>query len=353
MSGKLNFKNIFDAYNKANEKVWAHDRKLTIGASEAFGCIRQAWFKKLGEKFGFKPDPDFVNGWGATTRGDIIEMHHAVPALKNFLPEGAKLLGAGKTQQTLVVGKNSATPDGLITGLSSDCLTDYGVKDIESNCILVEFKSVDPRITLRKPKDIHAGQVQQQLGIIRKKSKLKPMYAVIIYFNASFLDDMKIFPIRFDEGIWASAQERARVVYSTEDPAKLMAEGKLESNGCEYCPFKMACDSVMKGSHPFKGTDSPDEETIAEVARLAEAKEAAAEKKKKAEREENLASEELKEYLRDKKVKGIRSDDVSVSFAFSDGRITLDKAAIEADGVDLTKYEKKGAPFETLRVKLN
>lgn len=349
---KLDFKAIFDEYNVANQKTWGHDRKLTVGASEVFGCIRQAWFKKLGEENGFLPDPDHVSGWGATSRGDIIEQYHAVPALKGHLPADIRILGAGKRQQTLVVGKNSATPDGVLTGLAKDALANYGVEDIEGDCILTEFKSVDPRITLRKPKDIHVGQVQQQMGIIREKTPLRPMYAVIMYFNASFLDDMTIFAVRFDEGMWKNAKTRANLVYSTTNPAKLPAEGKLE-NACEYCAFKVACASVMKGSHPLHGSKSPKPEVMKEIERLAIIRQDAQDKKNAAEREEALATEDLKEYLRVNNVKGGKSDTVSVSYSFSEGRKGLDKKALEEDGVDLSKYETTGLPFETIRVKFN
>lgn len=346
----LDFEAMFDAYNEANQKEWGHDRNATLGASEVFDCIRKAWFKKRGAEKGFKPDPEFVNGWGATTRGDIIENHHAVPVLKSQLPKRNKLLGAGKKQQTLIVGKNSATPDGLITGLAKDALKKYGIDDIEGDCILVEIKSIDPRISLRKPKEVHFGQVQQQMGIIRTRSPLKPMYAVILYFNASFLDDMKVFPVRFDEKVWASCQERADLLYRVEAPSQLIAEGRMEPGGCDYCPFRGACDAVMVGRHPKDGGPADDPKVIEKIRELAGVREDIVDERKRLERQEAVATEELKEYLRDKKVKGIRESDLSITYVLNEGRTTLNREAMEKAGIDLTPFEKKGSPFETLRV---
>lgn len=87
----IDFKNMFQAFSDSNEKEWKYDRNASVGASEAFGCIRKAHFKK----FQYEPDDGHEADWGAAKRGDIIENYFAVPAVKAVLPEGAELLYAG------------------------------------------------------------------------------------------------------------------------------------------------------------------------------------------------------------------------------------------------------------------
>lgn len=39
-----------------------------------------------------------------------------------------------------------------------------------------------------------------------------------------------------------------------------------------------------------------------------------------------------------------------ISLTVSEGRKTLDKEALESDGIDLEKYQKQGAPFTTMKI---
>lgn len=107
----LNIDEMFENYMKSNHKTWAHDRSKSVGASEVFSCIRQNWFKKRGKEFGIGPDDEYIERWGATERGNIIENHYVVPALTTQLPSGVNLLYAGGDQITLINGRTSATPD--------------------------------------------------------------------------------------------------------------------------------------------------------------------------------------------------------------------------------------------------
>jgi len=167
----LDFKEMFDEYVENDNKTWQYDRNKSLGASEAFGCLRQACYKK----HGFEVDEGTENSWGAMRRGDIIENAFIVPALLATIPEGSELLGAGEEQETLLKDLLSATPDGLLIDVSRDCLTKYGIADIESDSIVTEFKSIDPRVNLTEPKTVHFGQVQVQMGLIRELTDYKPV----------------------------------------------------------------------------------------------------------------------------------------------------------------------------------
>ena len=104
---RLDFDQIFDDYIAANQKVWSHDRSLTVGASEAFDCIRKTWFVKRGAEFGFVEN-EGEERWGAMERGNLIEEHFVVPAVLGHLPAPAELLGAGDDQETIILGRSSA-----------------------------------------------------------------------------------------------------------------------------------------------------------------------------------------------------------------------------------------------------
>jgi hypothetical protein len=100
----LQFSKMFEAFSEANEKEWKYDRNASLGASEAFACIRKAFFKK----FGYEQDDEYEADWGAAKRGDIIENYFAVPAVQAILPENChaalRRRGAGDASQGPPVG---------------------------------------------------------------------------------------------------------------------------------------------------------------------------------------------------------------------------------------------------------
>jgi len=349
----LDFKQIFNDYIADTQKKWAHDRSTTLGASEVFGCIRKAWFSKRGAEFGYEKDPDYEESWGATRRGDLIENFHVVPAMK-YLPPPAEIKYAGEDQETIVLDRNSATPDGLITGLTKDALKNYGVDNIKSNCIVLEIKSIDPRVNLKAEKDIHHGQTQVQMGIIRETTKFRPHYAVVLYIDASFLDDIKVFVVEFDEKKWEVAKKRAGNVWSIDDPKKLTPEGKFDGS-CEYCPYTHACAFVTNGMIPEtlakKGKFVAVDDKLLET--LLASYGAITEKKKAVEADYELIRQQIKERLVEVGDSRVQTDRGKVSWSKQKGRETLDTEAMEADGIDLGRYKKEGAAFDKLTITLD
>jgi hypothetical protein len=59
-------------------------RAQVVGASEIGLCARQVFYAKNEDDsdFGAPRNPDYVDGWGAKTRGTIFEEHFWVPALR-------------------------------------------------------------------------------------------------------------------------------------------------------------------------------------------------------------------------------------------------------------------------------
>ena len=347
---QLDFEDIFNDHVKSNQKEWAHDRSSTLGASEAFACIRKGWFEKFGEKNGFLQNEE-EQQWGAMERGNVIENHYVVPAIRDNLPEGAKLVFAGENQKTFVDGFNSATPDGLIKGLTSDALVKYGIVNIEADCIVLEIKSVDPRVNLQEEKAIHHGQAQVQMGLIRELTKYKPVYAVILYIDASFLDNITVFVVRFDPSKWKAAQMRAANVFEVNDPGELRPEGKM-SGECKYCRWTDACSAVTTGQIPEEdNTNNVSEDIIIELAPLVSEERAAKKRLDELEDEHKTIRQRIKEYLEASGRRKIKGNDWSVTWFSQDDKITVDTKRMREDGIDLTSYEKQGSAFDKLLVK--
>ncbi len=341
------FSNMFQAFSDANEKEWKYDRNLSLGASEVFGCIRKAFFKK----HGYEPDDGYVADWGAAKRGDMIENHFAVPAVAAVLPEGSELLMAGEIQETLKKGRLSATPDGLIDGLDFDALQELGIEDIESDCVVIEFKSFDPRASIQGEKAIHAGQVQVQMGLLHELTEYRPEYAVIAYFNASFLSDIRCYVVKRDPKIYAAAKVRSKSVYIGEEPTEFMAEGKI-SGECALCEFTQECAIAQGIITPREKRDILDKEIIERLFVLAGRQKELSGRMKEDEKDKKQVDEEIKEILRDNQTKGANDERFSVSLSWMSGKTSLDRLAMEADGVDTSKYEKEGNGFDRLMVKL-
>jgi hypothetical protein len=218
---------------------------------------------------------------------------------------------------------------------------------------MLEVKSIDPRVDLSEEKAIHHGQTQIQMGLMRQNTAFKPNYAVILYINASFLDDIEVFIVKFDEKKFKIAQDRAELVFKTTDPSKLYREGVIDGS-CQYCPYQGSClDTTQKGMPP-KATKAQetDPELVAALLNneLLDRRRAATKAEKKAKAELALINEEVKEVLRRYGSNKAKGNGWSVSYTMAAGRQTLDKASLEAAGIDLSDHTKLGNPYEILKV---
>jgi len=99
-----------------------------------------------------------------------IEDHFLVPALRKSY--GNKFQRAGEQQKTLTSGFLSATTDGILVGMPDDCLAHLGIPDIGGDrSLVIEFKSIDPRVELTAPKPAHGYQCQVQLGLVHELTR--------------------------------------------------------------------------------------------------------------------------------------------------------------------------------------
>lgn len=346
------FHAFFNEWVEATKKTWGHDRTKTLGGSEVFGCIRKAYYSRNG----YEKDSDYEESWGATKRGDLIENYFVVPTLK-LAAENHKfsIQMVGEDQQTLFIDgvPMSVTPDGLAHDLPKNWLEKYGIPDLEGDCCMIEIKSIDPRVDLAEEKAIHHGQTQIQMGMVRETTPFKPTYAVILYIEASFLDNLNVFIVRFDPKKYEAAKTRAKLAYEAKDPSVLKREGVIDGS-CRYCPYQGSCLETTIAAMPEKKKAKKGEVSnpvlVGRLQDLMAQKREANFAQKAAEKRHEEIKEEIRLVLREFGENRAKTDDWSVSYYLQNGKASIDVDAMEADGIDVSKYKKEGNPFEVLRV---
>jgi CRISPR/Cas system-associated exonuclease Cas4 (RecB family) len=353
----INLTTIFHNHVASERRKWAHDRTTTVGASEVFGCMRKTWFEKKGQEQGYEPDPDYIESWGATERGNIIENHFLVPAFRNQLPPGLKVSFEGDEQQTIVQGKSSATPDSVVSGFppGKPLVVETDEKRIvipkPAANVVFEFKSIHPGVKLVGAKEVHIGQAIVQMGLLRDVMGVDVKDAIILYVNASHLDDIDFYHVEFDEKRYQHAKKRAAEVFEVKDPNDIRPEGKLTGD-CKWCPWKMACgEAIVHGIPDDKGMIGHNSQHFSEFEKAVENYKHWKEVADEADREKKYAQEAVKDLLLDSGLNSAKSDHWSISWSKVSGRKTLDKKAMVADGIDVSKYEKEGAPYDRLMIK--
>lgn len=350
-------KEVLHDFAQNSNKVWESDRSQTVGASEVGQCLRKTyWMKNEGDRdYGAERDENFEDSWGARARGTIYEDNWWEPALKAKL--GDKLKYSGKDQRTFILGYLSATPDGLATDMPLNALEDLGVPSIEEPDLLIECKTIDPRVNLIEPKPEHSFQAQVQIGMVRELTPHKPRYALLTYTNASFWDDIIEFPIRFDPKIFAVAQSRATQIMTAQSASDLRPEGWIAGGReCDYCPFNKPCGRE-RASVPDESASSLDPQFIAEISDLARSMREAGAEKEAAEIRYRELQHEIKERLRAKQARRIKHNDISVVWSSVKGRPSFDNKGIReaaaAAGVDISRFSTVGEPSDRLVVQVS
>jgi len=327
----------------------AKDRAFTLGASDIGQCSRKVFFAKHGGE----RNPGYVETWGATLRGQMIEQVFWVPALRARF--GADLKFIGDRQRQFKRGFISATPDALLTNAPRDILASLGVPDIGGDCLLLECKSIDPRVKLDAPKPEHHYQVIVQLGVVRETTDYQPCFGVLTYIDASFWDTITEFVVAFDPDIYASAKTRAVKVLAATAASELPPEGWIAGGKeCERCPFTKAC-GIERRAVPSNGTCA-DPQFAAELRELAVAYKARQADVAAAEARLRESQHEIKERLRAKQLRRVDGDDFWVTWTPVKGRQGYDvkalSAAAAAAGIDVDQFETGTTPGERLDVRV-
>jgi CRISPR/Cas system-associated exonuclease Cas4 (RecB family) len=342
---------VKDAFDKHAVRKVKRGREKTVGASEIGQCARKIWYEKHKVEY----DRELIDAWGAARRGSVFESRFFVPAMRKHY--GDKLLWAGTQQQRLVDKQLSATPDGLLIEQPRNLLAGLMVPDIgPSRCVVVECKSIDPRVNLSEPRTGHEFQVIVQLGLIRKLTKYKPDYGVIIYTNASFYDDTIEFVVRHDPQVFEHAQRRANQIILSSLASDLKPEGWIAGgNECKYCPFASTC-RALRGDVPqhADSVSKTDPQLIAELTDLAREERRLADDAEAAKAAQREAQEKIKARLRERGLSSVKASGISIIWSAVKGRPSYDmpgiKAAAKAAGIDLQRFETVGEPSDRLTV---
>lgn len=339
----FDFRGAFIQNIEATQRVFSHDRSKTLGASETFGCLRRSWFSKFAPNLADKA----IMSMGAAERGNVIENHFVVPKLYSIFGRD-RVLFAGDDQQTLVKGLNSATPDALIFPERRDVLKKYGVDDIGSDCFGTEIKSFDPRMNLQEEKFVHRGQGIIQMGLFEETTKYRPQYNIILYINAADFYDIRTFVVSKNDDVYATAKARATAVFEATDAYQLKAEG-VHNGQCRYCLFQGACRDSELSKFPSTKELLTDNE-IKTLTDMAHRYTELGDTVKEAEKTRSEVSEEIKRFLNAVGTKGASVPGFTVAYSKMDGRETVDTDAMEADGIDLSPYMKRGKGYTRLQV---
>lgn len=351
----IDFEKVFNDYMANNQKLWAHDRSTTVGASEAFNCMRQLFCEKRGKEFDIVPDEDYNERWGATERGNLIENYFVVPAMK-YLPPPLSAEFVGDEQFTHALKRNSATPDGLIVNVPTDkeIVISYGqdefvIDRVPTGCLGLEIKSIDPRAHLDEERTKHAFQSNIGMGIIREVTQWKPEYWIILYVDAAWLDNIRPFIVTYDPSVYKAAKTRADSIWKFADIKEAMPEGKMDG-GCKYCRWKRACGEAIVREHKSFSKGGPTPFQLTELDPLVA--DALNKRALAAAADEAYAQSQqrVKDWLSENKFAKASTENWSVSWTLSEGRKALDKQALKDDGIDPEKYMRKGASFDTFRI---
>jgi hypothetical protein len=307
------------------------------------------WFAKQGGAH----DPGYADTWGATLRGSIIEQVFWAPALRAHFGKDLKFIG--DRQRQFKRGFISATPDALLTNAARNILAPLGIPDIGSDCLLLECKSVDPRVKLDAPKPEHRYQIIVQLGVMRDTTEYQPAFGLLTYIDASFWDTITEFAIGFDPAIYANAKARATKVLTARAASELPPEGWIAGGKeCERCPFTRAC-GIKRRAMP-NDEDYADPQFTTEMRALAVTYKARQANVTAAEARLRESHHEIKERLRDKKLRQVAGDDFHIIWTPVRGRKGLDtealSAAAAAAGVDVETFKTSGTPGDRLDVRV-
>lgn len=347
-----------DAYAATINAFDPQDRLHTVGASDVGQCERKVyWTKNLGDPdYGAPVDPEYIDSYGAKLRGTMMENYFWAPALK--AKYGERLLFAGKAQQTFVSGYLSATPDGLITGITADEAKLIAGGNFDwmtiGTEVMAECKTYDPRTNLADPKVENVFQTQVQMGLVRELTDYKPTHSILSYTDASWWSDGKEFVIEFDPQIYENAKARATRIMTAKSADEVTPEGWIGGGrDCEYCPFTKACGVERRRVPDDKALAALDPQFVAEITDIARTiKQLDASIDAEGETMRAL-QQQLKERLREKRVRKIPG---VVSWSSVKGRSSYDNKAIReaaaAAGVDIEALKAEGEPTDRLQITL-
>jgi len=307
-----------------SRKEWGFNRTTYLNSSEADSCIRSIWYSK------HRPEEAAEQDWGYARRGHAVE-RYIIDSLSILNDVSLDLVGAGQVSLQDEERRLSATPDGVIRFGDGDWLG-------------LEVKSIDPRTnTGRLPKPAHITQIRIAMALLNQQRDYNLKHGYLLYVDASNFNRMFEFVIDVDDRILDVYAKKAKRVFSAVTDTVLDREGK-RTGECKYCAFSAIC-GVAAGESKTPRPQARPAGFDATVLRYAELQDTEAAIKA----EKDSLKEDMKSVLQTAGHMIVGNIEVSMSLA--KGRASLDRKAVAAAGIDLTPFEKIGAPVERLSVK--
>lgn len=321
------------------------DRDDFLTSSETSSCLRMAFFKKNAQQY----SPKVGNALGTNgyaERGHAIEAW-LVETLKPLKKMGYQFSFMGNEQRSFYDADLgvSGTPDGLM-------------RTPDGSLYLLEIKSIDPRTNKNNlPKKSHVWQVQQNMFLVQHCLKIKLDGAILFYIDASNVFDVKEYPIAYDETLVEQVLDRASLLWGADKPDDLEPDG-IYGGECDRCAFTHHCSQTVQMQNTLaKLQEKPSPFLSGETESLND--------------EERMQVEQWLDAYDGLKQYGEQKSDVDgelrrlvvhhngyvevggrgIMSRTQAGRETIDRKALEADGIDVDKYMKQGAPFVVLTVK--
>ena len=303
---------------------WGFDRTQFLNSSEAGDCIRKLWYAK------HTPEAAAEQDWGFARRGSHGESYVTDSLRAN---NSISLELADDDQRSLQDKKRrlSATPDGVIK-------VDDG--DWEG----LEIKTIDPRTNLRNlPKTNHLIQFKIAMALVNQETDYTVKQGRLLYMDASNFNAIQEFKIGADSSILDSYAKKAKRVFSAASPDSLDREGKRDG-GCKFCSFTEVCG--------VSGVSSPRKRTVIAggAPQIAVRYVAIKDQIDTLKAEQDSLKEDLKGELAMRGTAKLLAGDIEISISQANGRVSLNRKAVAAAGIDLSPYETVGAPSERLTV---
>jgi hypothetical protein len=312
-------------------KKWAHKRHLFASASQIGLCAKKQ--KYMMERGGVVIDDDRPEAWGVFARGDTSEEWHVGVCHRAQLdqfggPEtGLKFQFLGEDQITVIddARRLSATPDGIMW--------------LRGEPILLEFKSIDPRVTLDGPKDQHRRQVLFGMGLMNDVHEIKPRRALIVYLDCSNYAVISTFLVDYDEVEIGALIDRAMLIHNTPLD-EVTAEGAVFNTGeCGNCQFAAMCKEGVAAKAETLDEDTRfDEETLELIDELADKRWRAMHKENLAKIDKDDSTGKIRMMLDGANAAYAMTERYSIRQSHVAGRETCDWKRAIADGVDLSDY---------------
>jgi len=325
-------------------KEWAHRREQYVSASQIGLCeLRQYFMRQRG---GVEMDASAPAAWGVFARGDTGEEWVAAVLDRAQLAEhGGPRLGlafsaTGKNQVTIIDEDRrlAATPDGIMW--------------LGSDPVLLEIKTIDPRVSLDAPKPAHWRQVMFAMALMADVHSIKPKRAVVLYVDCSNYANVTAFDVVFDPIEGGALIDRALRIHAS-GPDDLQAEGVLDGGGeCKTCDFAAQCKAYqVERVERADATGPVDDATADELDDLAAQREAATQMEGEAKRIKESATNQIRMMLDDLGVSYAKTPGYSIRQSVTKGREVCDwRQAIE-DGVDLSDYVSVGNGYPRLTIR--